>query len=126
MRERLFARGAHGEVVGKDRRAAAEHHDAAALVIGGDDQLPAQRGLELVQQTNVLVGGLEVPPVEDESAGAGFAEESDIVVDQLGSAEPEHKALADEVFEVGHNAIIGCRPPTPADLTRTANALSGG
>ena len=126
IRERLFARRAGGQVVGEDRRGATQHHDAAALVIGGDEEPSAQRGLELGQQVKVLLGGLEVPPIEDEPAGAGLAEEADVFVGELGSAEPEHEPLADEVLEVGHNAIIGRVTHGPADLTQWATALSGG
>src|SRR5689334_10797270 len=54
VRKALFAGRADGEIVGKDRDAATEHHDATALVIGGDEQASPQRFLQTSQQIEQL------------------------------------------------------------------------
>ena len=107
--ERLVAGGPHREVVGENRRRLAEHDDAAALVIGGDEQATAESRLEIVQQPAVLLRRLEVPPIQDEPGGARVAEEADVRVGELRPGQAKHQALADQVLEIGHSAIIGRR-----------------
>ena len=126
VRERFFARRPHREVVGKDRRPLAEHHDAAALVIGGDEQAAVERGLEIFQELRVLLGRFEVSPVQNEPGRARLTEEFDVGIRELRAGETEHQPLADEAFEVDHRTIIGWHPRTARDLrcTRTVMRLT--
>ncbi len=55
IRERFVARRPHREVVGEDRRPLSEHDDAAALVVGGDEQAAIERRLEIFQELRVLL-----------------------------------------------------------------------
>ncbi len=119
IRERLFPSRPHREVVGKDRRPLAEHHDAAALVIGGDEQTALERRLEILEEPHVLLRRLEVAPIQDEPGGARLAEELDVGVRELRSRETKHQTLADEAFEVGHRTIIGWHPLAARDLRCT-------
>src|SRR5712691_551541 len=115
-RERLLARRPQGEVVGKDRRAAAEHHDPATLVIGGDEQPPAQRALESREERLELLGALEVPPIQDETGGARVAKEPDVFVAQQRPGQADHQPLADEILEVerhGSPSWSRCASPVP-------------
>ena len=56
IRERFVARRPHRQIVGKDRRPLAEHDDAAALVIRGDEQPATESRFEVVQELGVLRG----------------------------------------------------------------------
>src|SRR5712692_5489503 len=99
-RERFLTGGAHREVVREDRRARAEHDDPSALVIGGDEQAPAERALEAGEQGPELLWVLEVPPIENQPAGARLAEEIHVGVAQLRSRQADHQPLADEIAEI--------------------------
>jgi hypothetical protein len=100
-RERLLARGAHRQVVGKDRGAGAEHHDAPALVIGGHEQTAPECALERIEQRGQRSGALEVAAVEDEAGRPRVAEHAHVGVRERRSAEPDHEPFADEVLD-GH------------------------
>ena len=106
VRERLLARGAHREIVGEDRHAAPDHHDTSALVIGRHEQPPAERALEAAKKLEQLRGGLEVAAIEDEARRARVAEQSDVRVVERRARQTDHQALADEVFEIRHVAIL--------------------
>src|SRR2546421_41021 len=99
-----------GEVLGA-RREAAEHADAPAFVVGGDEQPPTQRALESLEEAEESRGALEVPPVEDEARRARVLEETDILVTKCRSRQAEHQALADEVLEVCHVRIVSRASP---------------
>src|SRR4029453_9082390 len=119
VRERFVARGPDREIVGKDRRALAEHDDAAALVIGRDKQTATERRFEVVQQLGVLLRRFEVSAVQDEPGGTGLAKQGDIGIGQLGAGEAEHELLADEGLEVFfHRTIIGRRTLGARDLRK--------
>src|SRR3989442_1628231 len=109
---------AHGEVVGKDRRGAAEHDDAPALVVGGDEQPAPERALERLEEPEESCGALEVPPVENESRGACVFEETDVLVTERRPRQAEHQSLAEEVLEVGHTVIV-IPPCHSADTPRS-------
>ena len=98
-RERLLAGRAEREVVGKDRHAAAEHDDAAALVVSRHQQPPAQGRLERVEQRREPGRALEVAPIEDEPGRARVVKETDVGVGQRRAAQSDHHALAHEVFD---------------------------
>ena len=108
--ERLLARGAHREIVGEDRHPAPEHHDPSALVIGRHEQPPAERALEAAKEIEQPRGGLEVAAIEDEARRARVAEQSDVRVVERRARQTDHQALADEVFEIRHVAILVMAP----------------
>jgi len=118
VRERFFTRRADREVVGKDRRGAAEHDDAPALVVGGDEQPAPERALERLEEPEESCGALEVPPVENESRGACVFEETDVLVTERRPRQAEHQSLAEEVLEVGHTVIV-IPPCHSADTPRS-------
>ena len=95
-----LARRPRGEVVGEDRDTRAEHDDAPALVVGGDEQSAPERALEAGQHGVKSLGALEVAPVEDEAAGAGFLEEAEIGIRDVRPGQAEHEPPPDHRFEV--------------------------
>ena len=124
MRERLFAGGADGEVVGEDRHAASQHHDAATLVIRRDQEPPPERRLEPSEQRRELRGRLEIAPIEDEAGGARVAKESHVLITERRARKSDHQSFADEVFEVAHIAILR-GPGPPARRVKRATLCRG-
>src|SRR5436190_13438634 len=104
--EALLAGGPHGEVVGKDRHAAAEHHDASALVIRRDEQPSPERALETREHLEELPRTLEVTAIEDQPRRARLAKQPDVRVVDGGALETDHQAFAHEIVEARHPAIL--------------------
>src|SRR5262249_13786417 len=92
-------RRARGEIVREDGDLAAEHDDAPALVVGGDQEPPAERVLEARQQARQALRRLEVSPVQHDPRGLRVAKEPDVGLGEIGSGQPEHEATADESLE---------------------------
>ena len=109
LREGDLARRARGEVVGEDRHAGAEHDDAAALVVGRDQEPPAERALELREHGGQSLGALEVAAIQDESARPGLLEEAEIGIGDVRPAHAEHELPADHLLEA-HVALRGWEP----------------
>src|SRR5262245_26940399 len=118
-RERLVAGRSQREVVGEDRRGPAQHDDATALVIGGHEKSASERRLELLQEPAVLIRRFEVAPVQDQSCGAGVAEQPDVCIGEPGAGQSEYQLFADEGLKIAHNEIIGCGWPPDLDLRQT-------
>ena len=123
MRERLLAGGADGEVVGEDRHAAAQHHDAAALVVRRDEQTAPERRFEIAEELQELSGRFEIAPVEDEARRACLAEEAHVVVAHRRADESDHETFADEIFEVDHTNDL-TRLPGANPSSYAHNSLS--
>jgi hypothetical protein len=122
--EGLVAHGADGQVVGKDRRAPAQHDDAATLVVGRHQQAPAQRGLQALHQAPQPVRRLEVPAVENQPAGPRVAEEPDVLVAQVRAGQPDHQSLADQILERRHEP--DCTGPPAAGPRRSCRTPDTG
>src|SRR5712691_10819203 len=99
MDEVDLPRCARGEIVGEDRDLAAKHDDAPALMVGGDQESPAERILEARKQACQTLRCLEVSPVQHDPGGLRLAEEPDVGLGEIGSGQPEHEATADESLE---------------------------
>src|SRR5712691_4741433 len=122
MRERLLAGGADGEVVGKDRDAAPQHHDAATFVVCRDEQTASQCRFEIAEELQELGGRLEIAPVENEAGRTRVAKEAHVFVAQCRAEKPDHESLANEVFEVTHTVILLGLPVSTRRVKRTAVA----
>src|SRR5437879_1283136 len=79
-------------------------------MIGCHEQPPVERALEAAKKLEQLRGGLEVAAIEDEARRARVAEQSDVRVVERRARQTDHQALADEVFEIRHVAILVMAP----------------
>jgi hypothetical protein len=75
-------------------------------VIRPDKETPTERRLEGPEQALELLSALEIPPVEDETAGTRLAEEAYVLVPEDRPWNANHQLLADQVREIGHGAIV--------------------
>src|SRR6185295_1680902 len=123
---RLVARGARGEVVGEDGDALVQHDDAAALVVGGDEEPAPESVLEAGDEAQEALGRLEVAPVEHQPARVDVAQVAQVVVGGVGAGQPDDELPADHGFEThwrfeAHAFLLRRIPavmtPTPASPT---------
>src|SRR5262245_9339451 len=104
-----LSRRAYRQIVREDRDGAAQHDDASALVIRGDEKPPAESLLEAGQEARETLGRLEVAPVEHDARRLRVAEQANVGLGQVGPREPEHETPPHQRFEAHRDPLYVMR-----------------